>query len=83
MSRVRDLEWPSRMPEEDWEEVSLGIPSTDEPFIKKYLEGQAQLIEQEKKQRSGTLPTTSPFSILTHPLTQSRLCVPSVLVPTC
>jgi len=53
MSRVKHLEWPSRMPEEEWEEVSQGIPGKEEPFIQKYYDGQAQLIEQEKKQRSG------------------------------
>jgi hypothetical protein len=55
MARVRDLEWPSTIPEEDWKEIEQGIPSKDEPFIKKYLDGQAALIAQEKKQRSGKL----------------------------
>jgi len=64
MSRVKDLPWPSRMAEEDWEEVSQGIPSTEEPFVKQYLEGQKKLVEQEKTQRSGrSFPLTS--SILT------------------
>ena len=54
MARVRDLEWPSRIPEEDWKEIEQEIPSKEEPFIKKYLDGQAALISQEKKQRSGT-----------------------------
>lgn len=53
MAKVRDLEWPSRIPEEDWKEIVQGIPSKEEPFIKKYLDGQAALISQEKKQRSG------------------------------
>ncbi|OWO97467.1 hypothetical protein B2J93_5280 [Marssonina coronariae] len=52
MSRVRDMTWPSRMPEEEWEEVAEGIPAKDEPFIKQYLSGQQALIAQEKKQRS-------------------------------
>ena len=53
MAQVRDFGWPTAMPEDEWEEVLEGVPSKDEPFIKKYLEGQASLITQEKKQRSG------------------------------
>jgi len=54
MAKVKDLEWPSRIPDEDWEEMALGIPDKDEAFVKKYLDGQAALISQEKRQRSGT-----------------------------
>lgn len=53
MARVRDLEWPSRMPEEDWAEVSQGLPAKDEPFITQYENGRAALIAQEAHQRSG------------------------------
>lgn len=53
MSRVRDMAWPSRMPEEDWVEVKGGIPAKDEPFINKFLSGREALIAQEKQQRSG------------------------------
>jgi hypothetical protein len=53
MSRVRDLAWPSRMPEDEWEEVAQDIPAKDEPFITKFLFGRDALIDEEKKQRSG------------------------------
>lgn len=58
MSRVRDLVWPSRMPDDEWEEVEQDLPAKDEPFIKKYLLGRDALIDQEKKQRSGKLSST-------------------------
>jgi adenosine deaminase CECR1 len=38
---------------EEWEEISQTIPSVDEPFIQKYVEGRDALISQENKQRSG------------------------------
>ncbi|KAH8599324.1 adenosine deaminase family protein-like protein [Bisporella sp. PMI_857] len=50
--RVSELGWPTTLPEEDWEEIRQGVPTTDDPFIRKYMEGQAALIAQEKKQRS-------------------------------
>ncbi len=53
MSRVKDLAWPSQMPEDEWAEVVQGIPAKDEPFLKKYLDGREALIAQEKKRRSG------------------------------
>lgn len=31
-----------------------GVPSFDQPFIQKYLQGRDALIAQEKKQRSGS-----------------------------
>lgn len=31
-----------------------GVPSFDQPFIQKYLQGRDALVEQEKKQRSGS-----------------------------
>lgn len=30
-----------------------GVPSFEEPFLQKYLQGRDALIDQEKKQRSG------------------------------
>lgn len=30
-----------------------GVPSFDQPFIQKYLQGRDALVAQEKKQRSG------------------------------
>jgi adenosine deaminase CECR1 len=36
----------------DTEEEDLGIPSLDEPFLQKYMDGRDALIEQEKRQRS-------------------------------
>jgi adenosine deaminase CECR1 len=53
MSRVKDLAWPSGMPDDEWAEVVQGVPVKDEPFIKKYLDGRDALVAQEKKQRSG------------------------------
>ncbi len=61
MARVRDLAWPSRIPEEEWEEISQGIPAKDELFIKQYLNGREALILQEKKQRSGRLLASQPL----------------------
>jgi adenosine deaminase CECR1 len=39
---------------EEWEEISQTVPTHDEPFIQKYIEGREALIAQENKQRSGT-----------------------------
>jgi hypothetical protein len=38
---------------EEWEEISQTIPSTDEPFLQKYIDSRDALIAQEAKQRSG------------------------------
>ena len=43
------------MPEDEWAEVEEQIPSMEEPFLVKYIQGREMLIEEEKKQRSGTL----------------------------
>ena len=32
-----------------------GVPSANQPFIQKYLQGRDALVAQEKKQRSGSL----------------------------
>ncbi|KAK6082146.1 adenosine deaminase family protein [Seiridium cupressi] len=37
---------------EEWDEISQTIPSVDEPFIQKYVEGRDALISQENRQRS-------------------------------
>jgi adenosine deaminase CECR1 len=71
MAQVRHPVSPSRMPEDEWEEVEQGIPAKDEPFINKYLAGRDALIAQEKKQRSGR--HTSPNS--PTPLTLPRPCI--------
>ncbi|RDW62854.1 adenosine deaminase family protein-like protein [Coleophoma crateriformis] len=52
MSRFKNAVWPSRMPEDEWEEVATGIPAKDEPFINKYVMGREALVAQEKSQRS-------------------------------
>ncbi len=65
MARVRELVWPSRIPEEEWEAISQGIPAKDEPFIERYLGGREALILQEKKQRSGRYPALISTSALT------------------
>ncbi|CAG8949262.1 hypothetical protein HYFRA_00004887 [Hymenoscyphus fraxineus] len=52
-ARIKNINaWPSTMPDEEWEEVAIGIPTTEEPFIKQYVSGREALIAQEKKQRS-------------------------------
>lgn len=79
MSRVRDMTWPSRMPEDEWAEVAEGIPAKDEPFINKFLSGREALIVEEKKQRSGKYYPQS----TSHPsLTSSRPCIPPIPLPT-
>jgi adenosine deaminase CECR1 len=66
MARVRDLEWPSRIEENVWEEISQGVPAKDEPFIRKYEMGREALIAQEKKQRSGEYSLKYPRENLTN-----------------
>ncbi|TVY34895.1 Adenosine deaminase [Lachnellula subtilissima] len=51
-ARVRNIEWPSQIPDNEWALVNEGIPSTEEPFISQYVSGREALIAQEKKQRS-------------------------------
>lgn len=53
MSRVKDLPWPSQIPDDEYAEIAAGLPAKDEPFINKYLSGREALIDQEKQQRSG------------------------------
>ena len=43
----------------DNEEEDLGIPSLDEPFLQKYMDGRDALIAQEKRQRSDHAFKTS------------------------
>ena len=38
---------------EEWDEISQGIPKTSDAFIQKYIEGREALIDQESKKRSG------------------------------
>ncbi|KAI0971553.1 adenosine/AMP deaminase [Xylaria arbuscula] len=38
--------------DQEWDEISQGIPKESEPFFQKYLEGREALIAQENKQRS-------------------------------
>ncbi|KAI0024171.1 adenosine/AMP deaminase [Xylariomycetidae sp. FL0641] len=38
--------------EQEWEEVSRGIPQESDPFVQKYLEGRDKLIAEEARQRS-------------------------------
>lgn len=52
--RVKELDWPSEMPDDEWDDVSSTLPTTDEPFIQQYLNGREALIDQEKMKRSGT-----------------------------
>jgi hypothetical protein len=53
---------PEATTDDDWEQAE-GVPSLSDPFIQKYLAGRDALVQEEKKQRSGThrapLPTGS------------------------
>ncbi|PQE23595.1 adenosine deaminase family protein [Rutstroemia sp. NJR-2017a BVV2] len=51
-NRMKNLPWPSQLPDEEWAELSEGLPAKDEPFINKYLDGREALLDQEKKLRS-------------------------------
>ncbi|KAF4637633.1 hypothetical protein G7Y89_g461 [Cudoniella acicularis] len=51
-ARVKNMNWPSKIPDDEWEEVAQGIPSKEEPFITKYVSGREALVAEEKKQRS-------------------------------
>ncbi|KAI5926965.1 adenosine/AMP deaminase [Camillea tinctor] len=42
----------STFTEEEWDEISKGIPQESDPFVQKYLEGREALIAQENKERS-------------------------------
>lgn len=37
---------------EEWDEISQDIPSTEDPFLRQYLSGRANLVTQEKSSRS-------------------------------
>ncbi|KAI1823402.1 adenosine deaminase-related growth factor [Xylaria intraflava] len=43
---------PLGFTDQEWEEISAGVPKGNEPFLRKYLEGREALIAQENKQRS-------------------------------
>ncbi|KAH6683025.1 adenosine deaminase family protein-like protein [Halenospora varia] len=51
-ARIKNMNWPSEMPDDEWQEVKDGIPSKEEPFISKYVSGRQALVAEEKKQRS-------------------------------
>ena len=53
LAGIKNLPWPTHMPDDEWAEVAQGLPAKDEPFINKYLSGRQALIDQEQKQRSG------------------------------
>jgi adenosine deaminase CECR1 len=40
---------------EEWAKAE-GVPSLTDPFIQKYLSGRDALVQQEKRQRSGSCP---------------------------
>lgn len=46
------IEAPEPYEDELWAEEE-GVPSFEEPFIQKYLDGRDALVAQEKQQRSG------------------------------
>ena len=39
--------------DEDWDELSQGIPAPGDAVLQKYLDGREGLIAEEKKKRSG------------------------------
>jgi adenosine deaminase CECR1 len=49
---IEDPAVDGRGPGAEEEEEDLGIPSLNEPFIQKYMDGRDALIAQEKRQRS-------------------------------
>jgi hypothetical protein len=42
-----------RLSDDEWAELAQDLPSRDDPFLKKYLQGREALIADEHKQRSG------------------------------
>jgi len=50
--------------DEDTWAKQQGVPSFEEPFIQKYLQGRDALIAQEKRQRSGPLVSYCPVDHL-------------------
>jgi adenosine deaminase CECR1 len=65
-ARIKSINWPSEMPEDEWEKVAQEIPSKEEPFIGKYISGREALIAEEKKQRSGRFIPHLPLTVLFH-----------------
>ncbi|KAI0433537.1 adenosine/AMP deaminase [Xylaria sp. FL1042] len=43
---------PMGFTDQEWDDISQGIPKESDPFFQKYLEGREALIAQENKQRS-------------------------------
>ncbi|KAI0435861.1 adenosine deaminase-related growth factor [Xylaria telfairii] len=43
---------PMGFTDQEWDEISRGVPRESDPFLQKYLEGREALIAQENKQRS-------------------------------
>jgi hypothetical protein len=64
---------------EEWDEISQTVPSENEPFIQKYLDGREALIAQENKQRSGLSCHT--LYTLSSSLTLPRRLVPQEPIP--
>ena len=46
--------YQKKFSEEEWEEISQEMPKEDDGFLRKYIDGRENLIEQENKQRSGS-----------------------------
>ncbi len=56
-----DFTYDKKFTEKEWAEISQEIPKEDDVFLKKYIEGRENLIEQENKQRSGlAYPSSHP-----------------------
>ena len=54
-TKVSGFAYDNKFTDEEWAEISQEIPKQDDEFLRKYVEGRQNLIEQENKQRSGTV----------------------------
>ena len=53
-TKVSGFVYDKKFTDEEWAEISQEIPKEDDAFLRKYVEGRQNLIEQENKQRSGS-----------------------------
>ncbi|KAI1001228.1 hypothetical protein K3495_g6970 [Podosphaera aphanis] len=51
-SRIKDMPWPSGLPDEDWLQIQQELPKADDPIIHQFLTGREALISEEKQRRS-------------------------------
>lgn len=55
LAHLKNEPWTTALPDEEWNELKQGVPSKDEAFIKQFMSGREQLIQEEHKQRSGRM----------------------------